>query len=99
MHLGCANQVFAEGFLTRHPTHTVSAADGQTLRLWFDEPRLTLLGRYRTSECDTQKNSRPGHPTTCGKVERFQQTMKKWLRAQPHQPTTITELQALLDTF
>jgi transposase InsO family protein len=33
-----------------------------------------------------QKNSRPNHPTTCGKVERFQQTMKKWLRAQPHQP-------------
>ena len=25
----------------------------------------------------TQKNSRPAHPTTCGKVERFQQTMKK----------------------
>jgi len=24
-----------------------------------------------------QKNSRPAHPTTCGKVERFQQTMKK----------------------
>jgi transposase InsO family protein len=24
-----------------------------------------------------QKNSRPNHPTTCGKVERFQQTMKK----------------------
>jgi transposase InsO family protein len=23
-----------------------------------------------------QKNSRPNHPTTCGKVERFQQTMK-----------------------
>ena len=25
----------------------------------------------------------PNHPTTCGKVERFQQTLKKWLRAQP----------------
>ncbi len=37
----------------------------------------------------TQKNSRPNHPTTCGKVERFQQTLKKWLRAQPHQPATI----------
>ena len=46
-----------------------------------------------------QKNSRPGHPTTCGKAERFQQTMKKWLRAQPNQPTTIKELQALLDRF
>ena len=47
----------------------------------------------------TQKNSRPHHPTTCGKVERFQQTLKKWLRAQPQQPRTITDLQALLDTF
>lgn len=46
-----------------------------------------------------QKNSRPNHPTTCGKVERFQQTMKKWLGAQPQQPRTITELQDLLDTF
>ena len=46
-----------------------------------------------------QKNSRPHHPTTCGKVERFQQTLKKWLRAQPQQPHTITQLQALLDTF
>jgi transposase InsO family protein len=46
-----------------------------------------------------QKNSRPGHPTTCGKAERFQQTMKKWLRAQPLQPSTILDLQALLDRF
>jgi transposase InsO family protein len=46
-----------------------------------------------------QKNSRPNHPTTCGKVERFQQTMKNWLRAQPVQPTTIGDLQVLLDRF
>ncbi len=46
-----------------------------------------------------QKNSRPNHPTTCGKVERFQQTMKKWLTAQPDQPTTISELHRLLDAF
>ncbi len=46
-----------------------------------------------------QKNSRPNHPTTCGKVERFQQTMKKWLRAQPDQPATLPQLQALLDRF
>lgn len=46
-----------------------------------------------------QKNSRPNHPTTCGKVERFQQTMKKWLRAQPDQPATLTALQRLLDRF
>jgi transposase InsO family protein len=46
-----------------------------------------------------QKNSRPGHPTTCGKAERFQQTMKKWLAAQPVQPSSIAELQTLLDRF
>ena len=46
-----------------------------------------------------QKNSRPNHPTTCGKAERFQQTFKNWLRSQPVQPNTIPELQALLDTF
>jgi hypothetical protein len=38
-------------------------------------------------------------PTTCGKAEPFQQTLKKWLAAQPVQPTTLEELQALLDRF
>jgi transposase InsO family protein len=47
----------------------------------------------------TQKNGAPGHPQTQGKAERFQQTLLKWLRAQPDQPTTIAELQALLDRF
>ncbi|MFC7580449.1 integrase core domain-containing protein [Schaalia naturae] len=47
----------------------------------------------------TQKNGKPHHPTTQGKVERFQATMKKWLTAQPVQPTTITQLQAQLDAF
>lgn len=43
-------------------------------------------------------HSRPYHPQTCGKVERFHQTLKKWLAA--HDPAeTITELQQLLDTF
>jgi transposase InsO family protein len=46
-----------------------------------------------------QKNGKPNHPQTQGKVERFQQTLKKWLRAQPQQPATIAELQGLLDAF
>jgi len=46
-----------------------------------------------------QKHSKPNHPTTCGKVERFHQTLKKWLRAQPQQPQTVAELQALCDHF
>jgi transposase InsO family protein len=47
----------------------------------------------------TQKNGKPNHPQTRGKVERFQQTLKKWLRARARQPATIAELQALLDAF
>lgn len=46
-----------------------------------------------------QKNGRPNHPQTQGKVERFQQTLKNWLRAQPRQPADLTDLHALLDTF
>jgi transposase InsO family protein len=47
----------------------------------------------------TQKNGRPNHPTTQGKVERFQQTVKQWLRAQSFCPETIEQLQTQLDTF
>jgi hypothetical protein len=47
----------------------------------------------------TQLNGAPNHPQTQGKVERFQQTLKNWLTAQPDQPTSIGDLQALLDTF
>jgi transposase InsO family protein len=46
-----------------------------------------------------QKNGHPNHPQTQGKAGRFQQTAKKWLRAQPRQPATLTELQALLAAF
>ena len=46
-----------------------------------------------------QKNGKPSHPQTQGKVERFQQTLKNWLAAQAHQPADLAQLQALLDTF
>lgn len=46
----------------------------------------------------TQKNGRPNHPQTQGKVERFQATLKKWLTARPP-AGTVPELQQLLDEF
>lgn len=46
-----------------------------------------------------QKNGHPNHPQTQGKVERFQQTLKNWLRAQLPQPSTVGELQTLLEDF
>lgn len=46
----------------------------------------------------TQKNGHPGHPQTQGKVERFHQTLKKWLTGQPP-AATVSDLQAQLDQF
>ena len=44
------------------------------------------------------RHSRAYHPQTCGKVERFHQTLKKWLARQPA-AATIAVLQAQLDAF
>ncbi|HEX9712293.1 MAG TPA: integrase core domain-containing protein [Actinomycetota bacterium] len=44
------------------------------------------------------KHSRPYHPQTCGKIERWHQTLKKFLRKQPP-ATSIPVLQRQLDGF
>lgn len=43
-------------------------------------------------------NSAPFHPQTCGKIERFWQTLKKWLKARPP-AATLDELNNLLEEF
>jgi transposase InsO family protein len=75
-------------FTARHATGHVRAAGGRTAL----QAELAALGI-------TFKNSRPYHPTTCGKVERFHQTMKKWLTRQQPQAASTAELQAHLDAF
>lgn len=87
----CAEHETPQSTLTDNGmVYTVRFATGRGGRTGF-EAELARLGIV-------QKNSRPNHPTTCGKVERFQQTLKRWLDAQPA-PTTIAELRTLLDEF
>ena len=45
-----------------------------------------------------QINSTPNHPTTCGKVEKFHQTLKRWLTSQPR-ATNLADYKSRLDTF
>lgn len=44
------------------------------------------------------KHSRPYHPQTCGKIERFHQTLKKHLAAQPR-ADSLQALQGQIDRF
>ena len=54
---------------------------------------------YLLSELEIiQKNGSPGHPQTQGKIERFHQTLKKWLSGQKT-AEDLKELQRQLDEF
>lgn len=54
---------------------------------------------YLLSELDiVQKNGSPAHPQTQGKIERFHQTLKKWLLEQ-EAAKDLKELQRQLDEF
>jgi len=88
-------------FRTAIEAHGVPAAtltdNGMVFTTRFREGRnsfereLVLLGVE-------QRNGRPNHPQTQGKVERYQQTLKKWLSA--HLPAlTLAALQTQLDHF
>ena len=54
---------------------------------------------YLLSELDVvQKNGSPAHPQTQGKIERFHQTLKKWL-SEKESAKDLEELQLQLDEF
>ena len=87
----CVDHGVPESVLTDNAmVYTTRFSGGKGGRNAF-EARLAALGV-------TQKHSAPNHPTTCGKVERFQQTLKKWLTAQPC-ANNLNQLQALLNEF
>ena len=51
------------------------------------------------AHCDVATiNSRPYHPQTCGKIERFHQTLKRWLERQPT-ARSISQLQRQINRF
>src|SRR5438445_5805870 len=70
---------------------------------------LAFSGKLRGFEVAFERNlrelgvravtSRPYHPQTCGKIERFHQTLKKWLRAQHWVWADLEAFQCALDRF
>lgn len=59
--------------------------------------KISLANAVRPLGVD-HRHGRPNHPQTQGKVERFHQTLQKWLEAQPR-PASPEQLQTQLDWF
>jgi len=73
---------------------------GWPARFWSDNAR-TFTGALATAVAPlgvAASHTRPYRPSSNGKVERFHQTVQRWLTKQPS-AVTITELQAQLDRF
>ena len=87
-HRGAAEQGFPASVLTDNGA--IFTAESRHGRCAMENELARLGVAYR--------HSRPYHPQTCGKVERFHQTLKKHLVRRPR-ATTVAELQAQLDRF
>lgn len=79
-----------------------TAADrwGWPERIWADNAKAfkqTLAKALQPLGVSTS-HTKPYHPHSNGKIERFHQTLKQWLDRQPP-ATTTAELQDLLDRF
>jgi transposase InsO family protein len=102
-----ARSVFTAGHVVAD-LHTAIARHGRPERLLTDNGAV-FTGHYRgrgwvALERESAAlgialtHSRPYHPTTCGKVERLHQTLKKWL-ARQDPADSIHALQIQLDAF
>jgi transposase InsO family protein len=89
LHRGAERWGYPETFLTDNGAIFTSSARRNDRGAM--EPELLSLGIRA-------KHSRPYHPQTCGKVERFHQTLKKYL-AKQDAPETKKQLQTQLDAF
>ena len=105
--------VASRAFITAKAADVVEVFHQAASELGFPASMLTDNGAIFTAEtrqgtCAIElellgsgidyKHSRPYHPQTCGKVERFHQTLKKWLGRQ-RRARTLGQLQDQLDTF
>ena len=79
----------AQAITTWGPPQRLLSDNGAPFVAGSVSSNLDALGVRRS-------HSRPYHPQTNGKVERFHKTQEQWLDARPL-PASLTELQALLD--
>ena len=89
--------VFRRAFATWGMPASVLTDNGCVYTAWH-RAGATALEIELMSLGIEYKNSRPYHPQTCGKVERFHQTLKKYLAKQPR-AHSIAALQAQIDRF
>ena len=105
--------VASQAFVTTKAADVVSTFEAAASELGLPASLLTDNGAIFTAESRggrcametlllalgvTYKHGRPYHPQTQGKVERFHQTLKRWL-AKQGEPADLAALQALLDRF
>jgi transposase InsO family protein len=96
-------ETFPDLTRTYGPPAAMLTDNGMVFNTRFAQGRRVLKTRnsFERALADLhirQLNGAPNHPQTQGKIERFHQTEKKWLTAQP--PATIVhDLQTQLDTF
>jgi transposase InsO family protein len=89
LHKAAEHWGYPEAFLSDNGAIFTATSRGNDLGAI--EPELVSLGIR-------SKHSRPYHPQTCGKIERFHQTLKKHLATQPPAATN-KQLQGQLDRF